>query len=260
MITAAFRPTSLKPALTGFLRRLRDQIVPVNCLSCDRATNKLGQLCALCCSHMQFIEKPRCAVLGTPFSDDLGEGALSASAIANPPPFETSHSVALHDDTAWQLVHGLKFADRTDLAPWMARFMLRASESGITAYSVIIPVALHRCCSFMRRCNQFAEPDRHLSKVATAQYRPDLIIRSRATKQRVGLDAKERENNVRGALRISKRLRYPYQGSESCAYRRCLYDRYNDPCLCRGVETCRAARIDCPTFARVAPGDMQTHI
>jgi len=253
-------PTSFKAAFMGATARLRDGLVPPACLSCDRTTDRQGQLCAKCWSQMRFIEKPYCAVLGTPFSYDLGEGALSADAIANPPPFDSSRSVALYDDTARQLVHSLKFANRTDLAPWMARFMLHVSENRITESSVIVPVPLHRRRLFMRRYNQSAELARHLAKLADAQYRPDLIVRNRATKQQVGLGAKERENNVRGAFRVPKGLGIHIKGRHLVL----IDDVYTTGATIRAcarvLKRVGAARIDCLTFARVAPGDMQTHI
>ncbi len=253
-------PTSFTTAFTGIATRLRDVLVPPACLSCDRATDKQGQLCAECWSQMRFIEKPYCAVLGTPFSYDLGEGALSADAIANPPPFDTSRSVALYDDTARQLVHGLKFGDRTDLAPWMARFMARISEGRITPESVIVPVPLHRRRLFMRRYNQSAELARHLAKLIAADYRPDLIVRSRATKQQVGLGAKERENNVRGAFRVPKGFGIHIKGQHLVL----IDDVYTTGATIRAcarvLKRAGAARIDCLTFARVAPGELQTHI
>ena len=46
-------------------------------------------------------------------------GALSAEAIADPPPFERCRAVAAFDDVARRLVHGLKYRDRLELAAWM---------------------------------------------------------------------------------------------------------------------------------------------
>lgn len=253
-------PASFRATVSGIGVRLRDGILPPACLSCDRTTDKQGQLCAQCWSQMRFIEKPYCAVLGTPFSYDLGEGALSADAIANTPPFDTSRSVALYDDTARQLVHGLKFADRTDLAPWMSRFILRISEGRITKNSIIVPVPLHRRRLFIRRYNQSAELARHLAKLTSAHYRPDLLLRSRATLQQVGLGAKERENNVRGAFRIPKGFGIHIKGRHLVL----IDDVYTTGATIRAcarvLKRAGAVRIDCLTFARVASGDLQTHI
>ncbi len=209
---------------------------------------------------MRFIEKPYCAIHGTPFSYDLGKGALSAEAIADPPPFDTSRSVALYDDVARQLVHSLKFGDRTDLAPWMAQSMVRAAEGRVDEASIVVPVPLHRRRLLMRRFNQSAELARHLAKLTGAEYRPDLLIRSRATPQQVGLSAKQRENNVRGAFRLHKGFSAHVKGRNLIL----VDDVYTTGATIRAsakvLKRAGAARIDCLTFARVAQGDLATHI
>ena len=62
--------------------------------------------------------------MGTPFTHDMGEGFLSAEAIADPPPFERARAAAAYSGVARQMVQALKYHDRTDLAPWMARWMM----------------------------------------------------------------------------------------------------------------------------------------
>ncbi len=251
---------NLKPALTGIATRLLNSLVPPVCLACDSRTSHQGELCAICWSQMRFIEKPYCAVHGTPFSYDLGEHALSAEAIANPPPFDTSRSVALYDDIARQLVQSLKFGDRTDLAPWMAKSMLRVAEGRINADSIVVPVPLHRRRLLTRRFNQAAELARHLAKLTGADYRPELLIRSRATHQQVGLNAKQREDNVRGAFRLPKGLGVHIK-ERNLVLVDDVYTTGATICAsARVLKRAGAARIDCLTFARVARGDLQTHI
>ncbi|APO69385.1 phosphoribosyl transferase domain-containing protein [Rhizobium gallicum] len=83
--------------------------------------------------------------------------AVSAEAIANPPPFDRLRSVAAHDHAVGDLAHGLKYRDRTDLAPMMAGWMLRASDGMIGACDVSVPIPLHRSRMLSRKFNQTAE-------------------------------------------------------------------------------------------------------
>jgi predicted amidophosphoribosyltransferase len=99
---------------------LADFFYPPPCSVCGISTGGHRGLCAKCWSGIRFIERPYCEVLGIPFSHDLGVGILSAEAIANPPPFDRLRSAATHDHAVRDLVHGLKYRDRTDLAPMMA--------------------------------------------------------------------------------------------------------------------------------------------
>ena len=71
--------------------------------------------------EIQFIERPYCERLGTPFAVDLGMALLSPAAIADPPVFERARAVARYDDVARKLVHRLKYGDRLELAPGARR-------------------------------------------------------------------------------------------------------------------------------------------
>src|SRR5204863_8969405 len=67
--------------------RIADVALPPHCLACGKRVANAGTLCAVCWGNLRLIERPYCASLGIPFAYDLGEGALSAEAIADPPPF-----------------------------------------------------------------------------------------------------------------------------------------------------------------------------
>ncbi len=154
---------------THFLRpfaMLADLLYPPACAACGVMTADHRGLCPKCWSGVRFIERPYCEVLGLPFSHDLGAGILSAEAIANPPPFDRLRSVATHDHAVRDLVHGLKYRDRTDLAPMMADWMLRASDGMIEACDALVPVPLHRGRMLSRKFNQAAELARHIARLS----------------------------------------------------------------------------------------------
>lgn len=153
---------------------------------------------------MHFIERPYCEVLGIPFSYDPGEGMVSAEAIATPPSFDRLRAVALHEGVARSLVHGLKYRDRTDLAPMMAAWMLRAGEAYLSGCDGIIPVPLHWTRLSLRRFNQAAELARHLARLSGRPLLVEALQRARRTRRQVGLTARAREDNVRAAFRVVK--------------------------------------------------------
>lgn len=208
---------------------------------------------------MRFIVPPFCAIMGTPFSYDLGAGALSAEAIADPPPFDSLRSVALYDDVARRLVQGLKFGDRTELAPWMAQMMSRADQALPNTASLVVPVPLHRSRLLKRRFNQSAELARHLVKGKGGTYRPDLLVRSRATPQQVGLATRERHRNVRGAFRVRKGRSIEVRGAQIVLVDDVYTTGATMKACSRALRRAGAERINCLTFARVAPGDMSPH-
>ncbi|MET0747809.1 MAG: ComF family protein [Rhizobium sp.] len=191
----------------GLLRpwlMLTDLLYPPTCAACGAATGSHRSLCPRCWAGIRFIERPYCEVLGSPFSHDLGTGILSAEAIAEPPLFDRLRSAAIHDGVVRDLVHGLKYRDRVDLAPMMAEWMLRASDGTVAACDALVPVPLHRSRLFSRKFNQAAELARHLARQSGKPLLPSTLVRVKRTSQQVGLGARARQDNVRGAFAIAR--------------------------------------------------------
>lgn len=186
----------------NFARSLRDIVYPPGCATCGLAIAGGGALCAGCWRTVRFIERPYCEVLGLPFSYDPGPGMISAQAIADPPPFDRLRTVAVHDGAVRDLVHRLKYGDRTDLAPMMARWMLRAGYEALSEADAIVPVPLHRWRLFSRQYNQSAELGRALAGFCGKPMLSGALVRVKRTQKQVGLTAKGRADNVRGAFKV----------------------------------------------------------
>ncbi len=165
-------------------------------------TGRHGAVCAACWREVRFIERPYCEVLGLPFSYDPGPGMLCAQAIAYPPVFTRLRAATIFDGAARNMVHGLKYRDRGDLAPIMAGWMERAGGDCLNSCDAIVPVPLHRTRFVLRKFNQSAELARHLAKRTGKPYLPATLIRKKRTKRQVGLTARAREDNVRAAFAI----------------------------------------------------------
>ncbi|MBP1845283.1 ComF family protein [Rhizobium petrolearium] len=184
-------------------RWLADLVYPPVCPGCGVSTGAHGGFCPACWREIRFIERPYCDVLGLPFSYDPGQGMLSAEAIANPPVFDRLRSAAIFEGPARELVHSLKYRDRTDLAPMMAGMMLRAAEGHVANSDGILPVPLHRSRFASRKFNQAAELGRHLAQKSGRPFLPSTLVRVKRTSRQVGLSARAREDNVRAAFRVA---------------------------------------------------------
>ncbi len=235
-------------------RAMIDLVIPPTCLGCDVAVGQAGALCGSCWSGLRFIERPYCAVFGTPFAYDPGDGTRSLQAIAQPPDFDRSRCVVLYDDVARKIVRSFKFGDRPELAPWMANWMLRAGGDVLLPGALVVPVPLHRNRLLKRRYNQSAELARSLTRITQQAYRPDLLQRIRPTRQQVGLGANQRARNVRGAFRVPT----PEQIHVKSSHIVLIDDVYTTgatlQACARALRRKGAAKIDCLTFARVANG------
>jgi ComF family protein len=155
------------------------------------------------------------------------------------------------------MVQGLKYHDRTDLAPWMAKWMMRTGSELVADADVIVPVPLHWRRFFRRKFNQSAELGRALSRQSGVPFAPDALKRVKLTRQQVGLERREREENVRGAFRV------PPEAEIAIAGRRVLLidDVYTTGATVgaatRALRKGGAAAVDVLTFARVLPGDFR---
>ena len=231
-----------------------DLVLPPSCLACESRVNVQGVVCAACWQQIRFIEKPFCTVLGSPFAYELGEGALSAQAIANPPVFDRARSAVLYDDVARKLVQGLKFSDRAELAPWMAKWMVRSSDGMLEENAIVLPVPLHRMRLFGRRYNQSAELARHVARETRLTYAPELLQRVRSTKQQVGLGIKERIRNVQGAFRVPAREAIQVKGRAIVLIDDVYTTGATLQACSRALRRKGAKTISCLTFARVPNG------
>ncbi|MGC4026685.1 MAG: ComF family protein [Mesorhizobium sp.] len=248
-------------ALKSYFRSLADQtaqiLFPSTCIGCARLVSAPGTLCAMCWPGIRFLERPWCEIMGTPFSYDMGRGFLSADAIANPPPFQRSRAAVSYSGVARAMVQGLKYRDRTDLAPPMAQWMLRAGSELVCEADLIVPVPLHRSRFFWRRFNQSAELARAIARLADKSFAPQVVTRIRNTRQQVGLKLAERQENVRTAFSVPDQLRIEIEG------RRILLvdDVYTTGATVYAVTKALmkggASAVDVLTFARVLPGDFQ---
>lgn len=248
------------PLWRRFAHSARDLVLPSSCLACERTVNVQGVVCAECWPDLRFIERPFCSVLGSPFTYDLGENALSARAIANPPPFDRARSVVLYDDIARKLVQGLKFGDRTDLAPWMAKWMVRHDDGLLQDGALVVPVPLHRFRLFQRRFNQSAELARTIAKDSGLRYAPEALVRIRSTKQQVGLGQKERAKNVQGAFRVPTEEAPLLKGRHVVLIDDVFTTGATLEACTRALRRAGVSKIDCLTFARVANGVAVTDI
>jgi len=234
-------------------------LFPPACPGCRRLVAEPFALCGECWPRLRFIERPWCEVLGTPFSHELGDGIVSADAIANPPPFARARAAVSHTGVARQMVLSLKFGDRTELAPTMARWMMRAGAELVADAEAVVPVPLHRGRFFRRRFNQSAELARALCRLSGRRFLPDAVVRIRATRQQVGLGAREREENVRGAFAVPPRARIGVAGRRVLVVDDVYTTGMTAAAVARALRRAGAAEVDVLTFARVLPKDFGPH-
>ncbi len=236
--------------------KIVDFLVPPRCVNCNQLSATQSGICADCWKLVRFIEKPFCRIMGTPFSVNLGEDAISTQAIAHPPPFARLRSAVLYDDIARRLISRFKFSDRNDLAPFIANTMIRAGKELIEDADIIVPLPLHRRRLLARRFNQSAELARIISKPringkSETPYKPLVLKRIRNTRQQIGLTQEGRRRNVSGAFTVDPQMRLEIQGKRVLLIDDVYTSGASVKSATKALLRAGAQFVDVLTFARV---------
>ncbi|MCD7061246.1 ComF family protein [Pelagibacterium xiamenense] len=241
----------LVPALGAAGRSLLDQVFPPICLGCGVAVGTPDGLCASCWGKLTPISAPLCPVLGLPFAADLGDGAVSAQAIADPPPFDRARSAVAYTDLARQLVSRMKYGDRPEIAVFCGRMMAAAGYEVLGADAVLVPVPLHPARQFARRYNQSTELARAIARLAKCPVNTDLVMRHRHTSRQVGLSARERARNVEGAFRVNLKALQRFGGKRAVLVDDVMTTGATARALTKALKRAGIAHVDVLSFARV---------
>lgn len=225
--------------------------LPPLCPVCREPLAASGGLCAGCWAKLTLISRPYCERLGRPFSYDAGPGLLSAAAIADPPAFARARAVAHYDEVAGTLVRALKYADRSDLAPALGRWMAQAGAELRHGADALIPVPLHWRRSWARRFNQSALLAQSVGRHWKLPVQYDMLRRVRATAQQVGLSRTARADNVQGAFRVPEASRAALKGLRLVLVDDVLTSGATADACARALLRGGAAQVDVLVFARV---------
>lgn len=245
------RLSRIASALRMPLRLILEVGLPQLCPSCRDPVGDGAGLCATCWAKLSPIERPFCEKLGIPFTYDPGPGIYSMQAMADPPAYARARAAVRYDEIAGTMVHALKYGDRLDLAPVMARWMARAGGELLSDAELIVPVPLHWRRMWSRRFNQSATLAKLLAKPHGLPVSVTALKRVRATPQQVGLSKSERAANVQGAFRVDAAGRAEIAGRHILLVDDVLTSGATVDTCARALLRGGARQVDVLTFARV---------
>ena len=235
-------------------RGLLDLLYPPVCLHCDAPVATPDTLCPACFVRLRPITAPLCPRLGLPFAVSLGADALSAEAIADPPPFGRARAAVIYGPVASTIVARLKYGDRPELARFCARLMASAGHELWQDRPVLVPVPLHRTRHRMRRYNQSAELALALGRLTGLPVETGLVQRIRKTRQQVGLSGDGRQRNVAGAFAVAASWQARAAGGRVVLVDDVYTTGATVKAVTRALLKAGVAHVDVVTFARVVIG------
>ncbi|MGO9007370.1 MAG: ComF family protein [Beijerinckiaceae bacterium] len=239
--------------LRNVCRAALDIVFPPSCLVCRKATAEPNCLCPECWSRVNFIERPYCDRLGTPFAYDLGvAGLVSPEAMANPPVYGRARAVAKFEDgPVRQLVHRLKYSDRMELAKPLGLWMARAGRDLLAGADILVPVPLHRGRLAWRQFNQANALARAISRVCGVKTADCALQRVKPTAPQVGLSRSQRAMNVQGAFKVPEAERIAVEGRAIVLVDDVLTSGATLNAAARALLRAGAKSVDVLVFARV---------
>jgi ComF family protein len=172
-------------------------LLPPRCLHCGGVGESLD-LCAECRAALPH-NACACPLCALPIPQPA---PACGRCIKRPPPVAATLATLLYADPIDRLLPRLKFSRDLASARLLSALVLEDSrlQDLVTGCDALVPLPLHRKRLGERGFNQALELARPLARAFDVPLRPHWLARIRATAPQIGLDAKARRRNLRGAF------------------------------------------------------------
>lgn len=183
--------------------RLLNLIYPSRCPVCEGQTDSFtfSPICKTCWSGIKRYEGPSCSICREPFTSEYA--TLCGKCLRQRPPFTRAISYGLYSDTLKEALHLLKFSSAKRLAKPLGMLVAGLDMPEVHG---IVPVPLSIKGLRDRGFNQTMLISRTVSKGLGIPLFAGLLYKNKETPSQVGLSAKERLLNLRGAFSTRRRL------------------------------------------------------
>jgi ComF family protein len=172
-------------------------IFPVACILCRSQVleRRWGAACPRCWESLRPVTPPLCTRCGIPGVTIEGECGRCRTGEHI---FDFARSAVFFNDSAREIIHHLKYADRVSLARPIGRMLREILDREGFAGARLIPVPLHRSRERARGFNQAELIARELGLPVDTR----SIRRRKKTPTQTGLSRSERARNLSAAFEL----------------------------------------------------------
>ncbi len=140
---------------------------------------------------------PSCSICATPLASEYS--TVCGECIKNEPPFAKVLNYGLYSGALAEAIHRMKFYGIRRLAIPLGKLLLNLE---IPAVDGIVPVPLSKKCLRQREFNQTLLLSKVISKKLKMPLYMDILLKKKDTPPQIGLSAKERTKNLKGAFEV----------------------------------------------------------
>jgi ComF family protein len=182
---------------------IQETFFPSRCLLCGGKARHGRDLCDACDSAL-FRNLSPCRRCALPLPPGTPAGSICGHCISKPPPFEHCYAPLIYDNALSHLITGLKFHNKLQHAQLFAWLLCRyLCEQQAAMPDLLLPVPLHPDRQRQRGYNQALEIARPIARRFGLKLASHQVERLRDTHAQADLDKKKRQQNMRGAFRVS---------------------------------------------------------
>jgi ComF family protein len=184
--------------------QILDFFLPRLCLFCGGvvAEETAVAVCPDCEGGIEWVESPVCSCCGLVFATREGEDRPCGPCQTDPPPFARARAAAVYEGPVADAVKRFKFARQMAYLPVLQHWLRRPRcLELVEAVDLLIPVPLHRRRLQHRGFNQALLL---AQAFADAPLTREALARVRHTLPQIGLNPKERRDNVHRAFAVPR--------------------------------------------------------
>ena len=182
---------------------------PKECVHCGRILDygNRGYLCLDCDKLITPIRQPFCEQCGSPRTGEIEYSFKCPACRENPPRFRRARSAFFLTGAGKSLILKYKYSSNPYLSSPAIDRIIKAGgdEYRWSDYDLIVPVPLHPRKARERGFNQSGVLAHGLSRRTGIKLLRNGLVRTRYTRTQTRLSRKDRQENVKGAFRISER-------------------------------------------------------
>ncbi len=181
------------------LQKISYFIYPPRCYCCKTDLQDYG-LCSICYSKLSFSYN-KCCYCNSAISNNSNVCGLC---VKKSKYFENIYFACLYQDVIRKLIYDYKFNGQTDLSKFLANLIYQYTliKNKNLEDSIIIPIPIHRYKLFKRGYNQTSLLGKELFKLFNCHINNNVLAKSKNTLQQVGLDQKQRINNLTNSFEV----------------------------------------------------------